>query len=96
MKVYQINYDLRKKRNYQPLYDQIRSYGNWAHPLESCWIVASNKNAQQIRDELASLVDSDDGLLVTRLQDEAAWRGLNYEASSEMSNWLTLHLSQAA
>lgn len=96
MKVYQINYDLRKQRDYQPLYDQIKSYGNWAHPLESCWIIASNKSAEQIRDELISVMDADDGILVTRLKGEAAWRQLNHEVDNEMTDWLKQNLGQAA
>lgn len=41
MKVYQINYDLRKQRNYEELYKKIMSLGNWCHPLESCWLIVS-------------------------------------------------------
>ena len=48
MKVYQINYDLRKQRNYDELYKKIMSLGNWCHPLESCWLIASEKTASQI------------------------------------------------
>lgn len=29
MKVYQINYDLRKQRNYDELYKKIKAYGTW-------------------------------------------------------------------
>ncbi len=29
MKVYQINYDLRKQRNYEELYKKIKAYGTW-------------------------------------------------------------------
>ena len=48
MKVYQINYDLRKQRNYDALYQKIKSYDDWCHPLESCWIVVTSKTAVQI------------------------------------------------
>lgn len=96
MKVYQINYDLRKRRNYQPLYDKIESYSGWAHPLESCWLVTTNKSATQIRDELTAVMDADDGLLVTRLQSEAAWRNLNSDSANRVTNWLKQHLGQAA
>lgn len=84
MKVYQIDYDLRKQRDYESLYERIRGYPNWCHPLESTWIVASQKSATQIRDDLASVMDSDDGLLVTRLQGEAAWQNLG----DRVSQWL--------
>lgn len=96
MKVYQINYDLRKQRNYQPLYDQLQSYDSWAHPLESCWVIVTSQTAMQVRDELASVVDADDGLLVTRLQGEAAWSSLDGDSSSKMTQWLKQNLRQAA
>lgn len=96
MKVYQINYDLRKQRDYQPLYDKIQSYDNWAHPLESCWVIATNKSAEQVRNELASTIDADDGLFVTRLQGEAAWKNLNGDSANKMTDWLKLNLRQAA
>lgn len=93
MKVYQINYDLRKQRNYDALYQKIKAYGKWCHPLESCWMVVTEKSAVQIRDELLSVMDSDDGLLVTRLKGEAAWRKLN--SNTKMTNWLKNNLSRA-
>ncbi|KZZ46930.1 hypothetical protein A3759_06195 [Thalassolituus sp. HI0120] len=96
MKVYQINYDLRKQRNYSALIDKIKSYKIWATPLESCWLIATNQSATQIRDNLATVMDNDDGLLVTRLHGEAAWRKLNHEKDSEMTNWLKEQLGQAA
>ena len=96
MKVYQVNYDLRNKRNYQDLITKIKSYGIWANPLESCWLVATEQTASQIRDTLSSVMDNDDGLLVTRLQGEAAWSNLDYDADSTMTNWLKQQLQQAA
>ncbi|MDO6568618.1 CRISPR-associated protein Cas2 [Alteromonas sp. 1_MG-2023] len=96
MKVYQINYDLRNQRNYQDLITKIKSYGTWAKPLESCWLIATEQSASQIRDTLASVMDNDDGLLVTRLQGEAAWRSLDYDIDSTMTNWLKEQLKQAA
>lgn len=96
MKVYQICYDLRKQRDYTSLIDKIKSYGTYAKPLESCWLVATNQTVVQVRDNLASVMDSDDGLLVTRLQGEAAWRMLDSDKDSEMTNWLKKQLVQAA
>lgn len=84
MKVYQINYDLRKQRNYDALYEQIKAYGTWCRPLKSCWLVATSQTAAQVRDDLGKVMDSDDGIIVTRLQGEAAWRGL----STQVSDWI--------
>ena len=91
MKAYQINYDLRKQRNYEALYDRLKAYGEWCHPLESCWVIATQQSATQIRDNLAKAMDADDGLLVTRLQGEAAWRNLG----DDVSNWLKQQLNAA-
>lgn len=52
MRVYQISYDLRKQRNYEALYERIKAYGTWCHPLESTWIIACNQTAEQVRNIL--------------------------------------------
>lgn len=88
MKVYQISYDLRKQRNYDALYERIKSYGTWCHVLESSWVIATNQSAAQIRDYLLGVLDKDDGLLVTRLSGEAAWFGLG----QQRDNWLKQQL----
>lgn len=84
MKLYQITYDLRKQRNYQALYDRIKAYGTWCRPLESTWVIATNQSAVQVRDNLKAAMDADDGLLVTRLQGDAAWYGI----ADAQSKWL--------
>lgn len=84
MKLYQINYDLRKQRNYDALYERIRSYDAWCRALESCWMVATHQTAEQIYDYLTPALDDDDGIFVARLKGEAAWRGLSKDAS----NWV--------
>ena len=88
MKVYQISYDLRKQRNYEALYERIRSYGIYSHALESTWLIASNQTAVQVCDYLYEVMDSDDGLLVTRLQGEAAWNGLRDKTTEWLQNQL--------
>lgn len=89
MKVYQIDYDLRKHRNYNELYARIKSYGVWCHALESTWLIATNQSAVQVRDHLMRAMDSDDRLLVTQLQGEAAWKGLD----PQIVGWLRLKLA---
>ena len=84
MKLYQITYDLRKQRDYQSLHQRIKAYGTWCRPLESTWIVPTNQSAVQVRDNLFAVMDADDGLLVTRLQGDAAWYGL----AVEEAKWL--------
>jgi len=76
MASYIISYDLRKQRNYEALYEAIKSYETWAHVLESTWVVKTTKSAVQIRDHLANHTDTDDGLLVVKSGAEAAWRSV--------------------
>lgn len=90
MKVYQISYDLRKQRNYDTLYERIKTYP-WCHPLESSWVIITQQSASQVRDYLAQAMDQDDGLLVTRLSGEAAWRNLG----DQVSRWLKEKLEAA-
>jgi hypothetical protein len=92
MKVYQINYDLRKQRNYDALYQRIKAYGTWCRALESCWVIATNQSAAEVRDDLMLAMDADDGLLVTRLSGEAAWIGLG----TTVSQWLKTQLEGQA
>ncbi|HEX6367542.1 MAG TPA: CRISPR-associated protein Cas2 [Longimicrobium sp.] len=87
MACYIISYDLRRQRNYDELYKAIKSYGTWAHVLESTWAVVTTKTAVEVRDHLAGHVDSDDGLFVVKSGTEAAWRKVNCT-----NEWLKDHL----
>lgn len=91
MKLYQINYQLRKHRKYDLLFERIKSYGIYFRPLDDCWIIASHKSALEIRNELAKATHVDDALLVTRLQGEGAWFNLGSQATS----WLKEQLGKA-
>jgi hypothetical protein len=92
MKVYQIDYDLRKQRNYDALFERLKQYPSWCRPLKSSWLVASNDSAAQIRDNLKGAMDADDGLVVTRLQGDWA----TYGVSKEVSDWIRDKLSKCA
>jgi hypothetical protein len=61
MRTIQINYDLRLPgRDYERLYDYIKSLDGWCHLLESCWLVRTWKTAGDVRDELRRFVDAND------------------------------------
>ena len=87
MKCYLIIYDLRKLRNYDMLYEAIKSYGTWGKVSESTWAIVTSQNATQIRDYLLRFLDKDDRLMVIKSGAEAAWQ--NAIANSE---WLKKHL----
>lgn len=70
MNVYLISYDLRKPgQNYTPLYDAIKAYGDWQHPMESLWAVYAGGDADSISDNLRKHLDDNDCLFVARLAD---------------------------
>ncbi|USK40153.1 CRISPR-associated protein Cas2 [Cytobacillus firmus] len=89
MKSYLISYDLiGPNRDYDSVTEKIKSYGTWARPLESVWIIKTDDAATTIRDNIASVMDSNDKLIVVQLSGTAAWRNL----SDEMGKWLKENL----
>lgn len=94
MALYQVSYDLRKIRDYHALYERIRSYGSYAHVLESSWIIRTNRSSAEITNHLAEMMDEDDGLLVVELTGEAGWRGLRDDRYGGTSRWINWAISQ--
>jgi len=82
-----INYDLNKSKGYESLFEAIKSYGTWAKILESCWAIVTTQSAEQVRDHLLTVMDSDDGIFVVKSGKEAAWK--NVECSDD---WLKKNL----
>lgn len=72
MRTIQINYDLQKPgRDYQPVYDYIKSHRVYARPLQSLWLIRTDKSASQVRDELKRYVDSNDKVLTFDVTGDA-------------------------
>jgi hypothetical protein len=72
MALYSLSYDLRKTRNYQPLYDELAKFGA-IRVLESQWCFNRiNTTAVGIRDYFRSFIDGDDGLFVCEITDWAS------------------------
>ena len=82
--IYLISYDLRKPgQDYKDLHNAIKSYGNWAKPLESVWLIDTNQRAAQIYDRLRPHIDDNDYLLVIETgRDRQGW------LSKDIWNWL--------
>lgn len=87
MTCYIISYDKREGGDYEPLYDAIKSYKTWAHINESVWAIVTANSAVQVRDHLATFMDSKDRLFVVKSGSEAAWRN-----SLCKSEWLKENL----
>ncbi len=87
-KTYLITYDLKQPgRNYQDLYNAIKSYGTWGKINNSTWLIKTSDSAVQIRDYLLSYLDYNDSLFVVKVEREAAWR--NVKANNE---WIKKNL----
>lgn len=87
MNTYLIGYDLDKPgQDYKDLIDKIKSFGTWWHCLDSTWLIKSSLSAKAIRDDLATIIDNNDKLLVARLSGEAAWIGFTGDCSDWLKN----------
>jgi len=71
---YIISYDLcQPGRDYNALYNALKSFYNWGKLTESTWAVVSNATAVEIRDLLLRYIDPNDRLIVVRGGKAAAW-----------------------
>lgn len=93
MTVYEISYDLSNPgQDYEGLHEAIENVGDSLHALESYWLVdASNTSTSDIRDELKGELDTNDQLVVTKIQQSGGGRWATSSAS-EVHEWLEDHL----
>lgn len=88
MKTFLISYDLGQPENYSSYLNLSnfikKTYTKWAKPLQSVWIIQSNKTAGQIRDEIKSVLDYNDKLLV--IETVKHWG--TYNISKDVTYWM--------
>lgn len=91
MPVIQINYDLKKHKDYPSVFQAIKGLGSWCKPLDSCWLVHTSLDAVAVRDRLLRAIDYDDSLLVNTVsvREMAAWHNLKPEVSAWLKKFLT-------
>lgn len=87
---YIVSYDLKVPgRDYTSLYDAIKSYGEWQHPLESTWILFTSDTADQISSKLRAEgnMDNRDLLFVCalKIEDRQGW------LDKDVWNWIKNH-----
>lgn len=76
MALYFLDYDLRKQRNYQPLYDELKKF-EAIRILESSWSFNRvNTSCAGLRDYFRQFIDADDGLSVVEVTDWATFKTL--------------------
>ena len=73
MRTFLISYDLAKPHLTKHVVAQaIMSAGqSWARPLEQTWYVRSEENEEALEAWLARFIDTDDGLLIQSVKDDA-------------------------
>ena len=69
-----ISYDLiAPGRNYDDIYDYLTNFSEYARPLESLWVVKTNKEYSEVRNEIVNnYLDQNDKLLVVDITGCAA------------------------
>jgi len=76
MALYFLDYDLRKERDYQKLYDELANF-NAVRILESLWCFKRvNTTPTGLRDHFKQFVDSDDALCVSEVVNWATFNVL--------------------
>jgi CRISPR/Cas system-associated endoribonuclease Cas2 len=86
-RVYIVTYDLSNPgKNYESLLKRIKAYDAWARLGGSSYLVLTELNATQLRDNLTKSLDSNDSLYVGLMDNSAAWRGLGEKVSIWIKN----------
>jgi hypothetical protein len=88
MPMYLISYDLRKIRNYEPLWKVLRDW-NSVRLLESLWLTELTGPAEAIRNLLTAYIDNDDGIIVIELKADFQWATLRCQPAG--LQWLKAH-----
>ena len=88
MFTYLISYDLSKPENsddYKALIAYIKSFGLWAKPQKSLWIIKSPSTIDVVRTTIRQNMDSNDKLLVLDITGDN-WA--TYNQSKTITDWL--------
>ena len=76
MALYFLDYDLRKQRNYQPLWDQLKEF-EAVRILDSTWCFNRvNTTPEGLRNFFQQFIDADDGLVVSEVTNWASYKTL--------------------
>ena len=76
MATYLICSDLNSAYDQEEFASGIKSLGESRQVLSGVWVVISDKDATQIRDELAVLMESTERLLVVKSGSVGAWKNI--------------------
>ena len=84
-----VNYDLNKTgKDYSGVINTIKSF-NWAHPMESCWIISTNQSVTSIYNQIRKHTDDDDSLLVSEFNPNNVYGRI----PKDVWNWISQNKS---
>ena len=72
MALFAVSYDLHNNRQYERLWNALKSAGG-VRLLESFWLLKSAHSAAILRNLLNALVDSDDAVAIVEVTPTADW-----------------------
>ncbi|MDY3722542.1 MAG: hypothetical protein SOZ96_08115 [Treponema sp.] len=73
MKTFLITYDLKSKdKDYNSLYENIKTAENWWHYLESVWIITTTESLGTWTDKLHTCMANSDNLLIVEIPSTKA------------------------
>ncbi len=77
---YLIVLDLKQPvEQYNSLYTYLQSFATWARPLDTAWLVQTEKSASEVTAELGVHLQTNDAVLITRF-DNTDWAAKNVSA----------------
>lgn len=92
MKSYLISYDLGTPETYTDyvvLGEYLRTFPQWARPLQSVWFIQTSLTAGQLRDAINLKLDNNDKLLVIEVKP-GSWG--TSRISKTVTDWMKINL----
>ena len=87
--IYFVTFDLIESgQHIKDLIEKIKGYDGWAKLGDTCFLVKTEKESAAIRDNLKSVLGSNDKLYVGLTTTPAAW----YNLPDEVSDWIKSNL----
>ena len=86
--IYSISYDLSKPgRNYDDLYETIKSAPGWIRVMDSYWFINTTESVNVWSDRLRQAIDQNDSLFVVDIsgQNRQGW------VNKQVWEWLKKH-----
>jgi hypothetical protein len=90
MKTIAIHYHRRALgRNYQPIYDYLKSFPAWCHLMDSFWLVRTEAGVVEVRNQLDELVGNNGMIAVLDVTGDD-W-ATNF--ANDQTTWMTSNMA---